>query len=206
MGGNLGEGVDNACHQKAPTGYAADLGDNAALWNQRCGVSEAPDSPVDHNSALILPRVLGVMFRILGIIQGITAYWCPEIFNLRENVAELWNLFETAGIHVDVWTLQNLGEDMDVFHNPTISSTLLGVSAYQKASGRSAERKPLAAANRQAKPAPAKAAPAKRPAVSRQSTKEKKISVLKSLQTQSNSGMVKMRDVASALDDLLKTS
>jgi hypothetical protein len=116
-------------------------------------------------------------------------------------VAELWNLFETAGIPFNAWTLQYLGEDMDVFHNPTISSTLLGVSAYQKASGRYVERKPVAAANQAAKPAPAK-----RPAVSRQSTKEKKISVLKSLQTQSNSGMVKMRDVASALDDLLKTS
>ena len=145
------------------------------------------------------------MFRILGIIRGITAYWCPEIFNLRENVAELWNLFETAGIHVDVWTLQNLGEDMDVFHNPTISSTLLGVSAYQKASGQSVGRKPMTGAKPVVKPV-AKPARAKRPVVSRQSTKEKKISVLKSLQTQSNSGMVKMRDVASALDDLLKTS
>lgn len=113
----------------------------------------------------------------------------------------MWNLFETVGIHVDVRTLQYLGEDMDVFHNPTISSKLLGVSAYQKASGQSVERKPVARARPAAKPAPAQ-----RSVVSRQSTKEKKISVLKSLQTQSNSGMVKMRDVASALDDLLKTS
>ena len=42
------------------------------------------------------------------------------------------------------------------------------------------------------------------PSVSGKSAKELKVSILKSLQNQSNSGTVRIRDVASALDDVLR--
>ncbi|MFT6676675.1 MAG: hypothetical protein ACJAVM_002880 [Sulfitobacter sp.] len=88
---------------------------------------------------------------------------------------------------------------MRTIEKPTISSALLGLNAYQQATGQ--RRDPGRV------PHPAQAKPASnsyRSVRSKQSTKEIKISVLKSLQAQSNSGLVKMRDVSSALDALLR--
>jgi hypothetical protein len=95
-----------------------------------------------------------------------------------------------------------------------ISSKLLGVTAYQAAQGHKPARKfPAHRAEIIGTPAPqpkhraAPASTARRPAAAQDdlASKEIKISLLKSLQGRSNSGMVKIRDVASALDSLLKT-
>lgn len=88
---------------------------------------------------------------------------------------------------------------------PAIASALLGLTAYQRASG----ARPLRAAaplkssapsakdiQGRTKSAAASANPAK--------AKEIKMSVLKSLHAQSNAGMVTIKDVSSVLDDLLK--
>ena len=88
---------------------------------------------------------------------------------------------------------------------PAIASALLGLTAYQRAQGarplRAAPVKPVASA---ATYAPNRAKPAATPARPAKATKEIKMSVLKSLHAQSNAGMVTIRDVSSALDDLLK--
>ena len=84
---------------------------------------------------------------------------------------------------------------------PTIASIHLGLSAYEAAKGnRIRPRSRLSSG-----------APALHPkkisvpsSVSGKSAKELKVSILKSLQNQSNSGMVRIRDVASALDDVLR--
>lgn len=83
---------------------------------------------------------------------------------------------------------------------PVISSALLGLHAYQRAQGRPTGKLSDAKTYRVRKPEPLV------PSAPEVSVKEKKISVLKSLQAQSNSGFVKMRDVSTALDTLLKSS
>jgi hypothetical protein len=89
-----------------------------------------------------------------------------------------------------------------------ISSTLLGLNAYAKAQGKMPAAKLPAAKHRAYVPPRAKPQSPDRvvEARSKKDTKEMKLSVLKSLQAQSNSGLVKIRDVSSALDALLKNS
>ena len=82
-----------------------------------------------------------------------------------------------------------------------ISSMRLGMDAYRKAQG--SQQAALAlpkAAHMMAKADRAPKASVKQGP----SVREMKSQVLKSLHTQSNSGMVSMRDVAVALDDMLK--
>ena len=86
---------------------------------------------------------------------------------------------------------------------PAISSALLGITAYEQAQGRQPAHGLRMQAAGRLKGARSTHTDPKR---SERSSKELKVSVLKSLQTQSNSGMVKIRDVASALDALLKSS
>ena len=93
---------------------------------------------------------------------------------------------------------------MHTTEKPAIASAMLGLSAYQKAQGPRPMRaavpsKPVKAYRAAAKPSAKAVPPAK-------VTKEIKMSVLKSLHAQSNAGLVKIRDVSSALDDLLKNS
>jgi len=93
---------------------------------------------------------------------------------------------------------------MHTIEKPAISSALLGMNAYQKAQGPRPMRAAMAS-----KPAKAYRAAAKsgaKPAQPAKVTKEIKMSVLKSLHAQSNAGLVKIRDVSSALDDLLKNA
>ena len=85
--------------------------------------------------------------------------------------------------------------------NPAISSSRVGANAYKIAQGQSVARQ-----NKSSGPVqPLDAARASRP-LDRdvRSTRELKIGVLKYLQSQSNSGLVRLKDVSSALDDLLK--
>lgn len=90
-----------------------------------------------------------------------------------------------------------------MFEKPAISSTLLGMNAYAKAAGRGRVQTPrVNSAERIAKPMQERIQPER----SKKDTKEMKISVLKSLQAQSNAGLVKIRDVSSALDDILKNA
>ena len=78
-----------------------------------------------------------------------------------------------------------------------ISSLYLGISAYEAAKGgRSASKQSSKAVH---PPIEVRAAP-KKLVASEQQQKEMKLAVLKSLHNQSNSGMVRIRDVASALD------
>lgn len=83
---------------------------------------------------------------------------------------------------------------------PVISSALLGLHAYQRAQGRPMGK--LSDAKGMRVRAPDK------PAIRETgvSAKEQRLSVLRSLQAQSNAGLVKMRDVSTALDALLKSS
>ncbi|NNK17494.1 MAG: hypothetical protein HKP51_11400 [Sulfitobacter sp.] len=91
---------------------------------------------------------------------------------------------------------------MHTTEKPAISSALLGMTAYQKAQGprpmRAAVPSKTAKKVRTAAKSSTKAVPPSKV------TKEIKMSVLKSLHAQSNAGLVKIRDVSSALDDLLK--
>ena len=85
--------------------------------------------------------------------------------------------------------------------NPAISSSRVGANAYKIAQGQSVARakKPSGLVES------LDAARANRP-LDRdvRSTRELKIGVLKYLQSQSNSGLVRLKDVSSALDDLLR--
>lgn len=87
---------------------------------------------------------------------------------------------------------------------PAIASALLGLTAYQKASG----ARPLRAAAplKSSVPPSAKVIQERAKAASTNPAKVKeiKMSVLKSLHAQSNAGMVTIKDVSSILDDLLK--
>ena len=88
-----------------------------------------------------------------------------------------------------------------MIEKPRISSKKLGIHAYERALGRRSAPRPAAPVM-----SPRHSAPAAHPQRSEKATRELKVSVLKSLQNQSNAGLVKMRDVASALDDHLKKS
>ena len=92
---------------------------------------------------------------------------------------------------------------MHMIHQPAISSQRLGINAYEKAQMRNPVQR---SANHAVLPvtAPKKDNVGRTP--SKAETKELKMSVLKSLQNQSNSGLVNIRDVATALDSLLKKS
>lgn len=84
---------------------------------------------------------------------------------------------------------------------PTIASIQLGLSAYEAAKGnrirpRSRHSSGSPALQPMNIPVP--------PGMSGKSVKELKVSILKSLQNQSNSGTVRIRDVATALDDVLR--
>jgi len=84
---------------------------------------------------------------------------------------------------------------------PEIASIHLGLSAYEAAKGnRLRPRSRLSPGS----PALQPMKNAVSPSVSGKSAKELKVSILKSLQNQSNSGTVRIRDVASALDDVLR--
>ena len=85
--------------------------------------------------------------------------------------------------------------------NPAISSSRVGANAYKIAQGQNVARQ-----NKPSGPVqPLDAARANRPLErDLRSTRELKIGVLKHLQSQSNSGLVRLKDVSSALDDLLK--
>lgn len=78
---------------------------------------------------------------------------------------------------------------------PIITSKLMGLTAYQRALGKAARpamSKVMGASNQ--------GGHARATVV----TKDLKMSVLRSLQQQSNGGSVKIRDVAAALDRLIK--
>ena len=81
-----------------------------------------------------------------------------------------------------------------------ISSTRLGIDAYVKATGR---RQPPAAMPKIRPSAPKKP---RSPQVDEGASRTLKASVLSSLHQQSNAGMVSIKDVATALDHLLKKS
>ena len=84
---------------------------------------------------------------------------------------------------------------------PTIASIQLGLSAYEAAKGnriRPGSRLSSGSPTLQ----PMKNAVS--PSLSGKSAKELNVSILKSLQNQSNSGTVRIRDVATALDDVLR--
>lgn len=85
-----------------------------------------------------------------------------------------------------------------------ISSTRLGINAYRKAQGGAAAKAPMPQTARTMPNPVRKPRSEPAPAPSKRETKELKISVLRSLQAQSNSGLVRIRDVSSALDDVLK--
>ena len=98
-------------------------------------------------------------------------------------------------------SLQTGGKHSAVVEQSPISSMRLGIDAYRKAQGskQAAIALPKAA---QATAKPNQATKANlQPGTS---VRELKSQVLKSLHTQSNSGMVSMRDVAVALDRILK--
>ncbi len=92
---------------------------------------------------------------------------------------------------------------MQTINEPSISSQRLGIKAYEKSRMHYPTRKPahraVDAMSEQSKVSLGKPLP-------KRVTKEMKISFLKSLQSQSNSGLVKIRDVAEALDYFLKKS
>jgi len=78
---------------------------------------------------------------------------------------------------------------------PTIASIQLGLSAYEAAKGNR-----VRPGSRRSSGSPV-LQPKK---MSGKSAKELKVSILKSLQNRSNSGTVRIRDVATALDDVLR--
>ncbi|WP_353350604.1 hypothetical protein [Aquicoccus sp. SU-CL01552] len=84
---------------------------------------------------------------------------------------------------------------------PTIASIHLGLSAYETAMGNRIRPK----SRRSSGSSPLQPMNISVPSsMSGKSAKELKVSILKSLQNQSNSGTVRIRDVASALDDVLR--
>ena len=87
-----------------------------------------------------------------------------------------------------------------------ISSVRLGLDAYRKAQGRTVQQRPLAHVNTTHANAifAREKTHTQTPKAPGPSTRELKSTVLKSLHTQSNAGMVSMRDVAQALDAHLK--
>ena len=84
---------------------------------------------------------------------------------------------------------------------PYISSSRVGAKAYKIAQGQNVARQK----NTSVSVEPLDAATTNKP-LDRdlRSKRELKISVLKHLQSQSNSGLVRLKDVSSALDDVLK--
>jgi len=86
---------------------------------------------------------------------------------------------------------------------PVISSALLGLHAYQRAQGRPVGKLSDAKGIRVRRPDPSEAPLS--PPVDR-SAREMKVSMLRTLQAQSNAGLVNIRDVSSALDKMLKST
>lgn len=93
---------------------------------------------------------------------------------------------------------------MHTIQDPITLSKNLCVNAYKKAQSNNPTRR-LAAPVSQAVAQPT-IKRSLRNAPSKKATKELKVSVLSSLQEQSNAGTVKIRDVAVALDRILKKS
>lgn len=91
-----------------------------------------------------------------------------------------------------------------------LSSALLGLHAYQRAQGRPTGKLSDAKGMRVRRPdqpvAPIRDMAVPQTTADETTVREKKVSMLKSLQAQSNAGLVKIRDVSSALDELLKSS
>lgn len=92
---------------------------------------------------------------------------------------------------------------MHLIQKPTIYSQRLGISAYKNAQMRHPASKKTDPANYTTNEL-VQANLSRKP--SKKATKELKFSVLRSLQSQSNSGLVNIRDVAVALDRILKGS
>lgn len=90
---------------------------------------------------------------------------------------------------------------MHLIQQPTIFSQRLGISAYKNAQKRHPAREKTDPAN-YATDDPVQGNLSREP--SKRAKKELKFSVLSSLQSQSNSGLVNIRDVAAALDRILK--
>ncbi|MGC1506748.1 MAG: hypothetical protein WA782_21735 [Sulfitobacter sp.] len=90
---------------------------------------------------------------------------------------------------------------MNMIQEPVTLSQNICVNAYKKAQSNGPARK-LAGPVVQPKTEPSPSNAGK--VASKKATKELKVSVLSSLQSQSNAGTVKIRDVAVALDRILK--
>ncbi|WP_300245097.1 hypothetical protein [Antarcticimicrobium sp.] len=84
---------------------------------------------------------------------------------------------------------------------PTIASIQLGLSAYEAAKGNRIRPRSRRSPGSPALQPMKISVPS---GMSGKSAKELKVSILKSLQNQSNSGTVRIRDVATALDDVLR--
>ena len=84
---------------------------------------------------------------------------------------------------------------------PTIASIQLGLSAYEAAKGNRIRPRSRRSPGSPALHPMKISVPS---GMSGKSAKELKVSILKSLQNQSNSGTVRIRDVATALDDVLR--
>ena len=84
---------------------------------------------------------------------------------------------------------------------PTIASIQLGLSAYEAAKGNRIRPRSRRSSGSPALQPMKISVPS---SMSGKSAKELKVSILKSLQNQSNSGTVRIRDVATALDDVLR--
>lgn len=111
-------------------------------------------------------------------------------------------VFELLALSFNAECLHSLGAStMHTNQKPTILPRDLGVIAYQKVQRGGPTRK-LSSRAEHATPAPKQNS---RPAVpSQKAQKQLKVSVLNSLHRQSNAGLVNIRDVAVALDKILK--
>ncbi|MDF3415459.1 MULTISPECIES: hypothetical protein [unclassified Sulfitobacter] len=110
---------------------------------------------------------------------------------------------ETCVCPINAEHLKTRSEQMHMTHQPVTLSQNLCVNAYKKAQSNGAYQSRTGAV---VQPVKAQANRAPVTAGSRKTTKELKVSVLSSLQSQSNAGTVKIRDVAVALDRILKKS